>query len=269
MASTAGLVGELERAADGVVGGARVLRSQRCGKLVAQPVVVERDVDAADHGDAEGASEQSGGVVDGGADAGLGLRHDPHDRLGRGCADEPHAAPAEQHLADDLEVAGCCVCGGDPGEEDGEEDQTDGDDLLGAEAHSELGPEHRHDPHGERDRQQADTRGEGPVAFEELEVLGDQEAEACYPEEGDGDGTAGGGEAKVAEEADVEHRLRCAALAEDEDAEQRRCDREAREGAAAAPAVAGGLDQRVGQQCDRGAREHESRDVGLVCARIA
>src|SRR5205823_14661090 len=115
----------------------------------------------------------------------------------------------------------------------------------------------------------ADTRGAWPVGFEELEVLGDQETEARYPEEGDGDGTARGGEAKVAEEADVEHRLRCAALPEDEDGEQPRCDREAREGAAAAPAVAGGLDQRVGQQRDRGAREHESRDVGPVSARIA
>ena len=67
---------------------------------------------------------------------------------------------------------------------------------------------------GERDREQADTRGERPVALEELEVLGDQEAEARYPEEGDGDRTARRGEAKVAEEADVEHRLRGGALAE-------------------------------------------------------
>ena len=130
------------------------------GSLSLSRLVVERRVDAADHGDAEGASEQAGGVVDGGADAGLGLRHDPHDRFGRGCADESHAAPAEQHLADDLEVAGSCVCGGDPSEEAGETEQTGGDDLLGAEANGELGAEHRHDPHGERDGQQADTRGE-------------------------------------------------------------------------------------------------------------
>ena len=151
----------------------------------------------------------------------------------------------------------------------GEPEQAGGDDLLGAEAHGELGAEHRHDPHGERDGQQVDTRGERPVALEELEVLGDQEAEARYPEECDGDGTARRGEAKVAEEADVEHRLRCGALAEDEDREQPRCECVAGEAPAAAPAVVGGLDQRVGQQRDRGARENQSRDVGPVRARIA
>src|SRR6266566_3233274 len=113
------------------------------GKRVGQSAVVERREDAADHGDAEGASEQASGVVDGGADG-----------------------------------------------------------------------------------EQADTRRERPVALQELEVLGDQEAEACYPEECDGDGTARRGEAKVAEEADVEHRLFGVALAEDEGGEERRCDRE-------------------------------------------
>jgi len=62
--------------------------------------------------------------------------------------------------------------------------RTDGDDLLVA-SELRMGPEHRHDPHGERDGQQVDTGGEGRVALEELEVLGDQEAEARYPEEGD------------------------------------------------------------------------------------
>ena len=37
-----------------------------------QPAGVQRGVHAADHRHAEGAAEQPGGVVDGGADAGLG-----------------------------------------------------------------------------------------------------------------------------------------------------------------------------------------------------
>src|SRR5262249_3017630 len=136
-----------------------------------------------------------------------------------GWAGESDGGGAEQDLAGYLEVAGSCACGGDPGEEAGETEQADGDDLLGAEAHGEFGAQHRHQPHGERDRQQVDTRGERPVGLEELEVLGDQEAEARYPEEGDSDGTAGGGEARVAEEAEVEHRPRDGARADDEGGE--------------------------------------------------
>jgi hypothetical protein len=45
------------------------------------------------------------GVVDDAADAGLGLRNDPHDRLGRGCADEAHAAAAEQRVRGRVAVA--------------------------------------------------------------------------------------------------------------------------------------------------------------------
>jgi len=77
------------------------------------------------------------------------------------------------------------------------------------------------------------------------------------------------GEARVAEEAEVEHRLCGGALADDEGGEQPRCECEAREAAGAAPAVVGSLDDRVGQQRHRRAREHQSRAVGLVRARVA
>src|SRR5262249_60016338 len=66
---------------------------------------VEGGVDAADDRDAEGAAEEAGGVVDGGADAGLGLGDDAHDRFGCGGADEAHPGAAEDHLGGDDEVA--------------------------------------------------------------------------------------------------------------------------------------------------------------------
>ena len=219
VAVMAGLVGELERAADGVVGGARVLRSQRRGKLVAQSVVVERDVDAADHGDAEGASEQAGGVVDGGADAGLGLRHDPHDRFGRGCAVSP--TPRRRAASGRRSRGSWFRCAVEtqakkPASRPGRRSRP-----AWCRSDSELGAEHRHDPDGDRDGQQADAGGERRVALEELEVLGDQEAEPDSPKK-----------AMVTEPlAAVKRRLRnrltssigsaCGALPEDEDREQR------------------------------------------------
>ena len=107
VAVEASAIGEVECAADGFVGGTREPRSQLRGQPGGQSVAVYGGEDAADHGDAERGSKQAGGVVDSGADAGFGLWHDPHDRLGGGCADESHAAAAEDHLADYLEVAGC------------------------------------------------------------------------------------------------------------------------------------------------------------------
>src|SRR5262249_11123415 len=107
-----------------------------------------------------------------------------------------------------------------------------------------------------------------PVALEELEVLRDQKAEPRYREEGDGHRAARGAEAQIAEQAEVDHWLWGRSLAGDKDAEYGGGEREAAEAPGAAPAVGGGLDDRVDRRGHGGAREHQPRASGLVRARI-
>ena len=116
----------------------------------------------------------------------------------------------------------------DPRVEAGDQQQAAGDDELGAEAHGELGPEHRRDTHRRRDGQQVHAGRQRAVALDELEVLGHQEDEPEQREEGDGHRAARGGEARVAEQADVEHRLGRAPLPGDEATEQHRGERRSR-----------------------------------------
>src|SRR5204863_6257365 len=94
------------------------------------------------------------------------------------------------------------------------------------------------------DGKQVDTGRQGTEAFEELEVLGDEKDESREREEDDRDRAAGGGEAQMPEQADVEHGLGRAALPSDEGGEQGRRNGKARDRAWRAPAVVRRLDDR-------------------------
>ena len=102
----------------------------------------------------------------------------------------------------------------------------------------------------------------GAVAADELEVLRDQEDEAEQREERDRHRAAGGAEAPVAEQGDVEHRVRRpGARTDDEDqragALSAKPPRVVRRG----PAVLGRLDDRVGQRAEHRDREPEAGQV--------
>jgi len=64
-------------------------------------------------------------------------------------------------------------------------------------------------------RQQVDASGERPVALHETGILGHQEAEAASAKNAIVTEPLAAVKAKVAEQAEVEHRLRCGALAEE------------------------------------------------------
>ena len=177
--------------------------------------------------------------------------------------------PQNHHLRGDGPVARRHRRGRHPQVERAHRQQARGDDELGPDAHGELGPEDRGDGHEGRDGEQPEAGGQRPVAFEELEVLGDEEDESREREEGDRDRCAGGGEAEVAEQAQVEHRLRGPPLPGDERARQYGDDREADERARAAPAVARRLDDRVDEQRHGRGREGEPGAVDPWGVRVA
>ncbi len=87
-------------------------------------------------------------------------------------------------------------------------DEPAGDDDLVADAHREANPEERADGDAQRDRKDPQAGAQRRIVLEELEVLGDEEDEAGQREEGDRDRTARRREAQVAEEREVEHRVR-------------------------------------------------------------
>ena len=106
-----------------------------------------------------------------------------------------------------------------------EQQHPGGRDALGAEARDELRRERRADDHRARVGQHAHAGGRRRVAEHELQVLRRQEQEPEEREEQHHDRGAGGGEARVAEQADVEQRLRDAALPDHERGQRDRGER--------------------------------------------
>ena len=212
--------------------------------------------------------EQPRGVVDRRADAGLGLRDDAHDRLGRGRAGEPHPGPEHDHLRSDRPVAGVGRGGRDPRVERSHQEQPARDDELRAGPDREPRAEHRGDRHAARDRQQAHTGRQRAVALQELEVLGDEEDEAGQGEERDRDGRARGGETRVARTA-LTSSIGCSVRRSQATnaAAITAVDAKLPSVRALAPAVVRGLDDRVDEQRDHRGRQHEPRAVG--CAALA
>ena len=84
---------------------------------------------------------------------------------------------------------------------------------AGAEQHPDCGGDER------------DAGGERGVVEDELQVLGLQEHGAGHGEEQQGQGDAAGGEAAVAEQPHVEHRVVAAHLPADEHDPRSRCRR--------------------------------------------
>src|SRR6185437_1883627 len=101
----------------------------------------------------------------------------------------------------------------------------------------------------------------GAIAVDELEVLGDQEDKAEQAEERDGDREAGGAEADVAEQGDVEHRLADAALPGSENRQQGDAGAVAGQGDWSRPAVRRRLDCRVDNRRHSGDRQDEADQV--------
>lgn len=151
----------------------------------------------------------------------------------------------------------CVLEASDPGVAGGDQHEAGGDDDLVADADGQHGAQAGSDGQGQGDRKDADAGFEGGVAAHDLEVQDDQEQKSRQREERQGDRAAGGGEPRVGEQAYVEHRMGLAALDDHQCADCGRSDREADQGAGAAPAVSRGFDDRVDQggQCDqRGAQ---------------
>ena len=97
--------GDRDRAAERVLRRVdRRLRRGLAGEEVGDLAAVDRRHDAADDRDAERATHLAGGVVDRGADAGLGERQRAHDRVGRRRHHERHAHGEDHEPPHDVGV---------------------------------------------------------------------------------------------------------------------------------------------------------------------
>ena len=124
---------------------------------------------------------------------------------------------------------------------------------------------HEHD----RDRQQPDPGLERVEAEDELQHLGHDEHRARDGEEGHGHRDVGHGEARVAEEREVEHRLVAVHLPERERGDHDDRSDEPRDGAGAAPAAVGSLDDRPQQEREPDHRQQRADGIEARCARVA
>src|SRR5687767_5450624 len=95
----------------------------------------------------------------------------------------------------------------------------------------------------------------------ELQILREREDAAQEREERHADREGADAESRVPEEAEVEHRLRGAALPPDERGEQRDSRRQLTEDEAAAPALLGRLDHGVDEDAEAGGGEDGSGHV--------
>ncbi len=248
--------------ADGLVGDRRDPAGHARRHSGGEPGSVDGCVDTADHGHAERAADQPGGVVHGRADACLAPRDGAHDGLGGGRRGQAHAEPVQHHLDRDDAVTDRRAGGRrHPAVERGHRDEPDGDDELGPGPHGELGPRYRSGAHRQRHREQANAGGERAVAPDELEVLGHQEDEAEQGEERHRDRAAGRAEPQVAEEPHIEHRVRGTPLAHDERGEQDSRGGKAGQAARRCPPVGRRLDDGEDQQGHGCRRQHQAGEV--------
>ena len=177
--------------------------------------------DAAHDGHAERAADLAGRVVDGGAHAGARRRDRTHDRRG-GRRDEQAHAAGERHLAEQHDPVPGVGARRDAEElRPRDDEQTDDDREPGPEPGDRPRREVGHDDQHHRERHRADPRRERAVTHQLLQLQGEQEDGAEEAEVHRGHRDAGAGEARVAEHAEVEHRLRRPRLVPDEHARAR------------------------------------------------
>ena len=144
------------RTADGLMSDRFGRAGSWLGERLVEPVAIEGGVDAADHGDAESAAEEPGGVVDRRTNSSLGRGNGAHDGLGGGGGGQAHAKAVEDHLhGDDVVASGCGNDARDPQVEDACGEEADGDDGLGPETDSKASAQRR------SPRRQKQRRGEG------------------------------------------------------------------------------------------------------------
>ena len=150
----------------------------------------------------------------------------------------------------------------------GDDHQPGRDDGAGAgpgdESRRRVGDHEQHD----RERNAAQPGAERVVAEHELQVLGLEEDRAEQAEVERGHRQAGGGEAGVAEQSQVEHRVRAAQL----DGDERRPARRTRPTNAAMTALARpserrALDDRVDERRQSDDRQHRAGQVERRLAR--
>ena len=185
-------------------------------------VVLERE-DAAEHGDTHRAARLPGGVVDRRAHARPLARQRSHDRLGDRRHGDAHAEPVDQ---------------ADPEADRERRHQRVGRVQRGRRRHRAQARHHharrteaadqswcvgRAHHQADRHRHEHDPRLQRAVAEPELEVLREQERRAEHRELREGDRGRRGGEARVLEDADVEHRPRRVTLPPDEGRRGTRC----------------------------------------------
>ena len=263
-------VGDRARAGDRVVRGvAGAGREALRGAVHAVTVV------AGEHGSEDGhaqrAADLTDGVVEGRADARALRGQRAHDRVGRRRHREPDAEAEDRLGAADQGERRVRRGGGVQRQAAGDDREAAGDDELRAEASAQLGAERTADGEAGGDGERPDAGLERAEAVHALQVLGREEQDAEQAEEGEADRAAGGGEARVAEQTDVEHRGRGAQLPGGEQAEDRDGGGERADDGAGGPAAVGGLDDGPQQrgQAERGQRGAGQVDaVGLRVARL-
>ena len=144
---------------------------------------------------------------------------------------------------------------------DAHDQQPGAHDLALTEAFDQLRRLRGRHHVGERPRQHAHAGTERAVAAHELHVLGDDEVGAEHREEHERDRGGRGGEARVAEEAQVEHRLLGVQLPHDEPGEDHEREREGDQASAWSPAVVGRFDDAVHERAQPDDRQQRTERV--------
>ena len=224
-------------------------------------VVVEGQEDAADDGDAERATGLPGGVVDGRTDAGAAGRQRAHDRLGRRRRREPEPDPEQQtHRASTDEGRHDRVRGVEQ-HRGGGDHHPDDHDAFGPPPPHQARRVRRHHHHREGDRHGQEPGFQRRVAEDELEVLDEEEHRAVERERREGQDARRGGESRIAEHAQVDHRLGGVHLPEGERAQQHHREPEGDHDVGRQPALLGRLDDGVEQRHQREDREQRAQWV--------
>ena len=222
----------------------------------------------AEHGHAEGAAELAGGVVHGRADAGLAERHRRHDQRGERRHGQRHAGGQGQDRA--------------VGVPDGRVDARAARRARGRRRRSRgrsattratpkrfdqlghlRGERHHHDGHRQLEQAGLERR----VAEHQLEVLRHEEERAEHGEEDQRHAAGRHAEAAVAEEAQVEHRVRGVQLPDHEQAEGDDGEAEGGERRGARPAVERAFDDPVDERAEADDRQERRRGCRAAAAR--
>jgi len=235
-------------------------RAQRSGRRT-HPAGEHRRRDAAEHRHAQHAPHVARRVVDGRTHPGHGRRQLPHRRRGRGRHGQPDARADDDHGQDVVPVPGRAGGGREDQQAAGYRGQPQ------RHRHPHPGPPGQRRPdraeHGQRRRggQRPHPGRQRAVAQHELVDLRAQERHSGQGEEQHGDGQAGPGEARVAEQSQRQHRVRGARLPGHEQTQQDDRRRAEPQRPGRQPAVGGRLDDRVGEPGERRDRQRRPGQV--------